>query len=39
MKTILMKKIRYRIAEYNADLKKFMKQSYNLNNSYNKINF
>ena len=39
MKTILMKAIRYRIVEYNADFKKFMKDSYNLHNSYNKINF
>ena len=39
MKKILLKKIKYRIVEYNADLKRFMKYSCNLHKSYDKVNF
>ena len=39
MKTILMKKIKYRIVEYNADFKKFMKDSYNLHTHIIKLIF
>ena len=35
----LMKKIRYRIVEYNVDFKRFMKYLYNLHNSSYKVNF
>ena len=39
MKKTLMKKIRYRIVEYNVDFKRFMKYLYNLHNSSYKVNF
>ena len=39
MKKPLVKKSIYRIVDYNADFKRFMKCSYNLHNSYNEVNF
>ena len=41
MKKVLLKKVRYRyrIVEYNSDFKRFMKYSYNLHDSYDKVNF
>ena len=39
MKKILMKKISYGLVGYNSDFKQFIKYSYNLHNSYNKVNF
>ena len=43
MKKILMKQIKYNIAEYNSDFKPFIEYLYNLHNSlhnsYDKVNF
>ena len=38
-KKILVTKIIYRVVEYNDDFNRFMKYSYNLHNSYFKVNF